>query len=37
MRLVFLGSRDIIIAKNNITWDFWINMEGLKNRIWYKK
>ena len=37
MRLVLLGRRDTIIKKNNGRSDFWRNMEGLRNGIWYEK
>ena len=37
MRLVLLWSRDTIKGKNNGRKDFWRNMEGLRNGIWYEK
>ena len=37
MRLVLLESRDTIIGKNNGRRDFWRNMEGLRNIIWYER
>ena len=36
MRLVLLGRRDTIIWKNNGIRDFWRNMEGQRNGIWYE-
>ena len=37
MRLVLLGRRDTIIGKNNSRRDFWRNMEGQRNGIWYER
>ena len=37
MRLVILGSRYIIIGKNNGRGDFWRNMERQRNRLWYEQ
>ena len=36
MRIVPFGSRDNIIEKNKSRRDFWENLEGLRNRIWYE-
>ena len=37
MRLVLLGRRDTIIRKNNGRKNFWRNMEGQRNGIWYEQ
>ena len=37
MRLVLLGRRDTIIGKNNRRRDYWRNMEGQRNGIWYER
>ena len=37
MRLVPLGRRDTIIEKNNYRRDFWRNMGGQRNGIWYER
>ena len=37
MRLVLLGRRDTNIGKNNGRRDFWRNMEGQRNGIWYER
>ena len=36
MRLVLLGRRNVIIVKNNGRRDFWRNVEGQRNGIWYE-
>ena len=36
MKLVLLGSRETIIKKNNNRSDFWRNMKGIRNEIWYE-
>ena len=37
MRLVLLGIRDTNIGKNNGRRDFWRNMGGQRNGIWYER
>ena len=37
MKLVLLGRRDTNIGKDNIRRDFWRNMEGQRNGIWYER
>ena len=32
-----LGNRDTSVRKNNGRRDFWRNMEGLRNEIWYER